>query len=412
MPDAPTFLSWTPTRRPVSDRLTGRVRIVHADATTLAGQLPYADVLLVWDFTSDAVRPAWPGDGPRPRWVHTASAGVDRLLCPELAASDTVVTNARGVFDQPIAEYVAALVLAMAKDLPGTLELQRAAPMAAPGDAAGRRHPGLRRRVAGRSAGPSAGRSRHSVSPSALVGRTPREAGIARPRATSTGCWPGRLGGVRRAADRRDTRGMFDARRFGLMQPSARFINVGRGPARRRGGPRRGAVEAPDRRGRARRLRRRAAARPTARCGTCPGLIVSPHMSGDTVGWRDELGEQFLEMFERGRRESRCRTWSTSSAGTSRTLTTRPPSVGGATDAPTSTAPHRDCRTTPRRLPRRASLVPVEVTRAALDRAEAVQPEVNAFVRVDADAGARPGRGRPRSGGGAVSRPGWSTGCR
>jgi phosphoglycerate dehydrogenase-like enzyme len=47
-------------------------------------------------------------------------------MCPELAASDTVVTNARGVFDQPIAEYVAALVLAMAKDLPRTWDLQRA----------------------------------------------------------------------------------------------------------------------------------------------------------------------------------------------------------------------------------------------------------------------------------------------
>lgn len=82
-------------------------------------------MLLVWDFTSDAVREAWPGEGPRPGWVHTASAGVDRLLCPELAASSTVVTNARGVFELPIAEYVAGFVLAFAKDLPGTLALQR-----------------------------------------------------------------------------------------------------------------------------------------------------------------------------------------------------------------------------------------------------------------------------------------------
>ncbi len=29
-----------------------------------------------------------------------------------------------------------------------------------------------------------------------------------------------------------------------------------------------------------------------------PDLIVSPHMSGDTVGWRDELGAQFVELFE------------------------------------------------------------------------------------------------------------------
>ncbi|MER7786516.1 hypothetical protein ABTZ92_30545, partial [Streptomyces albidoflavus] len=28
------------------------------------------------------------------------------LICPELVASDTVVTNARGVFDQPIAETI------------------------------------------------------------------------------------------------------------------------------------------------------------------------------------------------------------------------------------------------------------------------------------------------------------------
>jgi phosphoglycerate dehydrogenase-like enzyme len=28
-------------------------------------------------------------------------------------------------------------------------------------------------------------------------------------------------------------------------------------------------------------------------------LIVSPHMSGDTVGWRDELGAQFVDLFER-----------------------------------------------------------------------------------------------------------------
>ncbi|MEY7977743.1 D-2-hydroxyacid dehydrogenase, partial [Streptomyces pilosus] len=120
----PTLLVLDADPLPRLGRLTGRVRVEHADASTLAGRLPAADVLLVWDFASDAVRRAWPGEGPRPRWVHTASAGVDHLLCPELVASDTVVTNARGIFDRPIAEYVAALVLAFAKDLPRTLELQ------------------------------------------------------------------------------------------------------------------------------------------------------------------------------------------------------------------------------------------------------------------------------------------------
>ena len=30
-----------------------------------------------------------------------------------------------------------------------------------------------------------------------------------------------------------------------------------------------------------------------------PGLIVSPHMSGDTTGWRDDLAEQFCDNFDR-----------------------------------------------------------------------------------------------------------------
>jgi phosphoglycerate dehydrogenase-like enzyme len=30
-----------------------------------------------------------------------------------------------------------------------------------------------------------------------------------------------------------------------------------------------------------------------------PGLLISPHMSGDTVGWRNDLAEQFLDNFDR-----------------------------------------------------------------------------------------------------------------
>ena len=30
-----------------------------------------------------------------------------------------------------------------------------------------------------------------------------------------------------------------------------------------------------------------------------PGLIVSPHMSADTIGWRDDLAEQFLDNYAR-----------------------------------------------------------------------------------------------------------------
>ncbi|MFC7893139.1 D-2-hydroxyacid dehydrogenase [Streptomyces sp. NPDC057381] len=290
----PTLLVLDAEPPPRLGRLTGRARIEHADESTLAERLPHADVLLVWDFTSHAVRGAWPGDGPRPRWVHTASAGVDHLMCPELAASDTVVTNARGVFDQPIAEYVAALVLAMAKDLPTTLRLQ--------GERTWRHRETLR--VAGtRACVVGSGPIGRAIAQTlkalgitvALVGRTARP-GVHGPgeldRLLARADWV-----VAAAPLTDDTRGMFDARRFGVMQPSARFVNVGRGQL---------VVE--DDLAEALTGRWIAGAaldvlshEPLAADSPLwevPDLIVSPHMSGDTIGWRDELGAQFVELFE------------------------------------------------------------------------------------------------------------------
>ncbi|MEJ8657480.1 D-2-hydroxyacid dehydrogenase [Streptomyces sp. MS1.AVA.4] len=275
-------------------RLTGRAEIRYADDRSLAAELPHADALLVWDFTSDAVRHAWPGGGPRPRWVHTPSAGVDRLICPEFTDSDTVLTNARGIFEQPIAEYVAALVLAMAKDVPGSLELQR------------------QRRWRHRESLPVAG------SRAVVVGAGPIGQAIARTlRAldvevalTGRTARPGVHGAedldrlltladwvVCAAPLTEATRGMFGARRFALMRPSARFVNVGRG-----------ALVVEDELVTAVTERHIAGAAldvfeeeplgPGHRLWDVPGLIVSPHMSGDTVGWRDRLGEQFVGLFE------------------------------------------------------------------------------------------------------------------
>ncbi|MCT7353693.1 D-2-hydroxyacid dehydrogenase [Streptomyces sp. 15-116A] len=291
----PTLLVLDADPLPRLGRLTGRARIEHTDESTLAERLPHADVLLVWDFTSHAVRKAWPGDGPRPRWVHTASAGVDHLMCPELAASDTVVTNARGVFDGPIAEYVAALVLALAKDLPRTLELQRERTWR---HRESRRLAGTRAVVVGSGPiGRAIARTLKALDvTTALVGRRPRT-GIHGPddldRLIARADWV-----IAAAPLTERTRGMFDARRFDVMQPSAHFINIGRGPL---------VVEE----ALAEALRRRWIAGaaldvfeteplgPESPLWEVPGLIVSPHMSGDTIGWRDELGAQFVELYER-----------------------------------------------------------------------------------------------------------------
>ena len=60
---------------------------------------------------------------PHLRWVHSASAGVERLLMRAGRAGDLTITNARGVFDRPIAEYVLMMTLAVNRRLPELLEL-------------------------------------------------------------------------------------------------------------------------------------------------------------------------------------------------------------------------------------------------------------------------------------------------
>ncbi|SCK54837.1 Phosphoglycerate dehydrogenase [Streptomyces sp. WMMB 714] len=286
---------------PRLDRLSGRARIVHADENTLAEHLPAADVLLVWDFLSDAVREAWPGGGPRPRWVHTPSAGVDRLL-PELSASpDTVITNARGVFDQPIAEYVAGLTLAMAKDFRGSWELQRQRRWR---HRETKRVGGTRAVVVGSGPiGRAVGRTLKALGVAVeLVGRTERTGDPDFGKVHPGDALHGLLGDadwvVCVAPLTEESRGMFDAAAFARMKPGAHFINVGRGQHVVEKDLKRALVE--------HRIAGAAldvfADEPLSaesELWDVPGLLVSPHMSGDTIGWRDDLAEQFLDNFDR-----------------------------------------------------------------------------------------------------------------
>ncbi|WP_165985514.1 D-2-hydroxyacid dehydrogenase [Streptomyces sp. YIM 98790] len=288
-------------RPPRLDRLAGRATVRHADDGTLAGLLPSADVLLVWDFTSDAVRRAWPGSGPRPGWVHTASAGVDRLLFPELVHSPTLVTNARGVFDIPIAEYVAGLLIAMAREFPATWELQRQRVW---------RHRETRTVAGSRAVVVGSGGIGREITRTLralratvdLVGRRERTAdpefGRIHPARALPELLPAADWVVCAAPLTPATRGMFDAAAFARMKEGARFVNVGRGAH----------VVEPDLVAALRSGRLAGAALdvfaeeplPSASpLWELPGVLVSPHMSGDTHGWEQALATQFLDNFDR-----------------------------------------------------------------------------------------------------------------
>jgi phosphoglycerate dehydrogenase-like enzyme len=95
---------------------------IHGDADEAAFE--QAEVLLVGSVPA-SVLDHIVSRSPRLRWIHSASAGVDRVTTSAVRERGLLVTNARGVFSRPIAEYVVMMSLAIARRLPQLLELQR-----------------------------------------------------------------------------------------------------------------------------------------------------------------------------------------------------------------------------------------------------------------------------------------------
>ena len=86
-----------------------------------------AEIVLSSGLTGKTVslRDVWPG-ASNVRWVHSLSAGVENLLFPELIESPIVVTNARGVFKRPLAEFAVLGMLYFYKHVRRLVESQRA----------------------------------------------------------------------------------------------------------------------------------------------------------------------------------------------------------------------------------------------------------------------------------------------
>jgi phosphoglycerate dehydrogenase-like enzyme len=174
---------------------------------------------------------------PSLRWVHSATAGVERVLTPAAARRGLVITNARGVFSEPIAEYVLMMMLAVIRRLPQLLELQRERtwqPLAA------REMRDVTVGVVGLG---SIGRAvaRLALAFGARVvavrradGTEPLDADLAGIDRLLT---PDELPELLAESDftvlalplTRDTEDLFDAHRLGLMKPGSWLINVARG---------------------------------------------------------------------------------------------------------------------------------------------------------------------------------------
>ena len=278
------------------------VRVVRPGDPGLPAALAAADGLVVWDGFDGRIASAWEaGDPRRLRWVHTSSAGPDRLLFPALRAHPGVLTCSRGVLDTDIAEYVLACVLALLKDLPRTLALQAEHRW---------QHRGTRG-LAGRRAlvvGAGSIGTRTAQLLAALgvhvdgVVRTPRPAAAPFGSLFGPDALPGVVGDydlvLVTAPLSAATRGLVGRGVVARMRPGTIVVNVGRGPV-------------VDEDALLESLREKRIGGVALDVWTTeplpadspwwdvPGAIVSPHLAGDAEGFTDRLEDLLREQVRR-----------------------------------------------------------------------------------------------------------------
>lgn len=283
-------------RPPHLEAVEERADVRYTDTKGLAAAVDGADALFLWDFFSTAVRDVWDHAGNL-EWIHVAAAGVDKLLFDELRDSDVTVTNARGVFDRPIAEYVLTCVLAHAKDTRGSYELQLAHEW---------RHRETQE-VAGTTAlvVGTGGIGRETARLLRAVGMQVRGAGrTARDRDRDFGSvvpsadlashvgWADHVVVV--APLTPATRGLVDRRVLAAMKPTAHLINVGRGETVVEGDLIQ-CLEEGEIAAASLDVFEAEPLPPDHPLWTTRGVAVTAHMSGDTVGWLDTLARQFVD---------------------------------------------------------------------------------------------------------------------
>jgi phosphoglycerate dehydrogenase-like enzyme len=279
---------------------TGAAYVMADAMDDVRDHLAECDVVFHYGHPRDALSANWDLT-ERLRWVHVGGVGIDWALFPELVESEVVLTNSRGVFDTTLPEYLLTLMLALVKDLPGTLRSQTERRW---------QHRLLQPLAGGRAVilgvGSIARASGHLLRSMGvqvtLVGRREREGGPDE-------------GRIRTVADLHhllptadwlivllpltpETRGLIGSAELALLPRGARVINVGRGPtvgesalvdALRSGALAGAALD----------VFEREPLSPDSPLWDMPNVIVSPHIGGDVAGTPAAFTAVFLANLER-----------------------------------------------------------------------------------------------------------------
>ncbi|AKU18843.1 2-hydroxyacid dehydrogenase [Luteipulveratus mongoliensis] len=279
--------------------LDGRVELRYTDAAGLGDALDGARGLLLWDYFSEAIKSVWDRSDSL-EWIHVAAAGVDKLMFDDLRRSDVVVTNAHGVFDLPIAEFVLASVLARAKLVHESHDLQLARTW----------HRRETLPVAGATAlvvgtggiGRAIARLLRAVGMNvAGAGRTPAADDPDFGRVVDSSRLVDHVGEfdyvVNATPLTPETTGLFEAKVFAAMGPGSYFINIGRGASVVEADLA-DAVQRQEISGAALDVFEQEPLPVDSPLWTLPGVVVSAHMAGDVLGWKDSLARQFVDIAE------------------------------------------------------------------------------------------------------------------
>jgi len=286
---------------PGLETVADRLDITFApDEEHLGQHLPGAEILLGWNFRGRDLRNQW-SKADQLKWVHWCGAGVDAVLFPEFSESDVVLTNARGIFDRAMAEYVLGYMLAEVKDFRKTLRLQaeKTWDFRVTEKLAGSRAVIFGVGSIGREIGKvlsavnievlGVGRSRRSDDPVFKEVYALEDARSV----VSDVDW---VIGVMPLTE--NTHGVFDKTFFDAMKPSARFINVGRGQSVNQNDLE-AALRADTIAGALLDVFETEPVPSDSSIWEAPNLMISPHMSGDYSRAQHDMAQQFLDNLER-----------------------------------------------------------------------------------------------------------------
>jgi phosphoglycerate dehydrogenase-like enzyme len=99
------------------------INIIVTDEKNALEQMPGCHILVTWGWAE--TRSLYLA-APHLEWIHALSAGVEKLIFPEIQTSDTILTNSKGIHGIPVSEHVLAMMLAFSRGLPTSIRQQDA----------------------------------------------------------------------------------------------------------------------------------------------------------------------------------------------------------------------------------------------------------------------------------------------